>query len=502
MDFDFTPLQPAAVLTLGILGVILADLLSKGKRPWLPSALALAALVGAGVLALGLKTGSETVLGVLVVDKFAIVFTVFCCATGAISILATTRGEAFRVPGGEFLTLILSSVLGMSVLAMSTDLVTLYLAFETISIPSYVLVAMRRADPSGNEAGLKYVLFGAVSSAVMLYGLSVVVGLSGGTSLAAVAAAVEGGMAAQPMFLVACAMVFAGFAFKVSAVPFHFWAPDVYAGAPAAVGGFLSVASKAAGFAALVRVVSVTVTEAVPAASDPLGTFLPEGNVFLAIIAVSAVLTMTIGNLAALRQRSIKRLLAWSSIAHAGYLLLVLSVWSERAVAALLLYLVAYLFMNLAAFLIAGIVIRERGTDDVSALRGLGRQSVGLALAFAIVLFSLTGLPPFFGFVAKLQVFYAVFEQKYVWLGVIGLVNGVISLFYYARILASMYLDADTPEGVDAVESEKPMRLAWPDALLCAVLVLPILVFGLFWSDLWLWAQDVAHTLPLFVGGK
>ena len=496
MNFDFTPLQPAAILTLGLLGVILADLLSKGRRPYLPMGIALASLLGAAGVALTMQTSAETVLGVLVVDRFALVFTVFCCVTGAISILATTRGEAFAVPGGEFLSLILSAVLGMSMLAMSTDLVVLYLAFETISIPSYVLVAMRRADPAGNEAGLKYVLFGAVSSAVMLYGLSMIVGLSGGTSLAAIGSAVQGGVATQPMFVVASAMVFAGFAFKISAVPFHFWAPDVYAGAPASVGGFLAVASKAAGFAALVRVVSVTVTEAVPAAADPLGTFLPEGNAFLSIMALSAVFTMTVGNLAALRQHEIKRLLAWSSIAHAGYILLVLSVWSERAMAALLLYLVAYLFMNLAAFLIAGIVIRERGTDDIRALRGMGRANVGLSVAFAIVLFSLTGLPPFFGFVAKLQVFYAVFEQKYVWLGVIGLLNGVISLFYYARILASLYLQDDD----EAAPTR--LRLRWPDAVLCAALVVPILGFGLFWSDLWVWAQDVVHDLPLFLGVK
>ena len=506
MDFDFTPLQPAAILTLGVLGVILSDLLARGRRPLLPTGIALASLVGAGAVAAGMASSGETVLGVLVVDKFAIVFTVFCCATGALSILATMRGEAFRVPGGEFLTLILTAVLGMNMLAMSTDFVVLYLAFETISIPSYVLVAMRRGDPAGNEAGLKYVLFGAVSSAVMLYGLSMLVGLSGGTSLAALGAAVEAGVSSQPMFLVAAAMVFAGFAFKVSAVPFHFWSPDVYAGAPAAVGGFLSVASKAAGFAALVRVVSYTLEDAGPVASDALLTILPDGNIFLAIMAVAAVLTMTVGNLAALRQHQLKRLLAWSSIAHAGYILLVLSVWSERAIAALLLYLVAYLFMNLAAFLIAGLVLRERGRDDISALRGLGRRNVWLGLAFAIVLFSLTGLPPFFGFVAKLQVFYAVFEQGYIWLGVIGLLNGVVSLFYYARIVAAMYLEGDDDDESAATagpaHAEPALKLAWPDGVLLAMLVLPILVLGLFWSETWAWAQDVARDLPLYLGRK
>lgn len=493
---DWSSIYPAALLTLGILAVLLADLITKGKKPFVPIGMAVACLVGAGAWALRLETSADVVLGVLTVDKFAIVFTVFCCATGAITILATMRGEAFRRPGGEFLALVLAAVVGMNVLAMSADLIVLYLAFETISIPSYVLVAMRRADAKSNEAGLKYVLFGAVSSAVMLYGLSLLVGMIGGTSFEALAMATQSPMIQQPVFIVACVMIFAGFAFKISAVPFHFWAPDVYAGAPASVAGFLAVASKAAGFAALVRVVGVTVTAPPQGLADPLGALWPGGNVWFPILAIAAVLTMTVGNLAALRQREIKRLLAWSSIAHAGYLLLALSVWSEDALAAMLVYLVAYLFMNLAAFLLAGITIRELGTGELSAMRGMGKRHIGLAAAFAVVLFSLTGLPPFFGFVAKLQVFYAVFDQGFVWLGVIGLVNGVISLYYYARVVKSMYLD-DSEEEAPA----KGMKLALPDGLLCALLVAPLLVFGLlWWGGLVDWATMIARDLPYVLG--
>jgi len=493
---DWSAIRPAALLTLGVLGVLVADLFTRGRRPFVPIVLALGCLLGAGLHALLLDPGPDVVLGVLVVDRFAIVFTVFCCATGAITVLATMRGEAFRRPGGEFLVLLLSAVLGMNVLAMSVDLVVLYLAFETISIPSYVLVAMRRADPKSNEAGLKYVLFGAVSSAVMLYGLSIIVGLIGGTSLEALSMAARTPVVSQPMFVVACVMVFAGFAFKISAVPFHFWAPDVYAGAPASVAGFLAVASKAAGFAALVRVVGASVTAIPQGLAEPLRELWPSGNVWFAILAGAAVVTMTVGNLAALRQREIKRLLAWSSIAHAGYILLALCVWSQDALAAMLFYLVAYLFMNLAAFLLAGIAIRELGTGALSAMRGMGRRHVGLSVAFAIVLFSLTGLPPFFGFVAKLQVFYAVFDQGYVWLGVIGLVNGVISLYYYARVVAAMYLQ-DDKQGAPA----RGMKLALPDGMLCALLVAPVLVFGvLWWGGIWDWASAVVRDLPYMLG--
>ena len=495
---DLTPIIPAIELTVGILAVIVLDLLGKGRYPWLTTGVALLALAGAAASAAMqpvAQVPGETLLGVLQLDRFSVVFTVFCCVTGFVTILATTRGEAFKTPGGEFLVLVLSSVLGMNMLAMSVDLVMLYLAFEMVSIPSYVLVAMRRADARSNEAGVKYVLFGGVSSAMMVYGLSFVVGMAGGTSLEALGTAIAAGQVTnQALWLVACLMLFAGFAFKISAVPFHFWAPDVYAGAPAAVAGFLAVASKAAGFLALVRVVGATMSGPVPEAADPLTTFLPDGGVLIAVLAVAAVLTMTVGNLAALRQREIKRLLAWSSIAHAGYLLLLLATWSETSIAALLFYLVAYLFMNLAAFLIAGIVIRERGTGELDALAGMGRTNVGIALALAVIMFSLTGLPPFFGFAAKLQLFYAVFERGFVWLGVIGLINGVISLYYYARVLGVLYFQ-EAPEG------EAPrLQLNLFDKGFCALLVVPILFFGLFWGGAWEWAQDVARDFHLVLG--
>jgi NADH-quinone oxidoreductase subunit N len=491
---DFGALLPATLLTIGVLAVLVADLLGKGRAPGVPLTLAVSTLVLAGWAAFsGMDPDGRLALGTLRVDRFSQIFTIFCCAVGVVSLLATTRGEALRRPGGEFLTLVLVSVLGMSVLSMAVDLVTLYLAFETVSLPAYVLVGMRRADRLANEASMKYVLFGAVSSGLMLFGLSWIVGLAGGTSLEALEAALANGMGHQPAFYVGSALVLAGFAFKVSAVPFHFWAPDVYAGAPAAVGGFLAVASKAAGFAALVRVMGAMDLEVVALVGrERLVTFWPQGSPFLALVAVVAVLTMTVGNLAALRQREIKRLLAWSSIAHAGYLLLALSVWSEQAVAALLFYLIAYLFMNLAAFLLAGVLIRELGTGDVSAFRGLGLRSPGLGVAFALVLFSLTGLPPLFGFVAKLTVFYAVFEQGYVWLGVVGLINGAVSLYYYARILASMYLSEPS-------DAPRP-ALSGFDRLLCAALVVPLVVFGLWWGWIFEWAKQ-AVPAALLGGG-
>ena len=234
-------------------------------------------------------------------------------------------------------------------------------------------------------------------------------------------------------------------------------------------------------FAALVRVVDATGPEVTRLVGDAATSFVwPQGGPFMVILAVGAVLSMTFGNLAALKQRDIKRLLAWSSIAHAGYILLALSIWSEDSVPALLLYLIAYLFMNMAAFFIAGLVIRRTGSSEISAFRGFARRNAMLGAGFAIVLFSLTGLPPFFGFIAKLQVFYAVFDQGYVWLGVIGLINGVISLYYYARIIALMFLEE--PEEAEATPE---ISLSIVDRAFCAAMILPLIVLTICWSGIW-----------------
>ena len=489
----FSALLPSILLTAGLLAVLFADVLAKGKRPLVLPWISGAALVAVAVFALSAllngQASDRVLLGALRIDKFALVMTLFFAVSGFVSILATLVGEADRRPGGEFHALVLGAVLGMSVLSAAVDLVTLYLAFEMVSITGYVLVGMRRADRLANEASMKYVLFGALSSGLMLYGLSMLVGLSGGTSLEAVRVAVLHGASHQPIFVAAIVLVFAGFAFKVSAVPFQFWAPDVYQGAPTAVGGFLAVASKAAGFAALVRVAG-PLGAAGAAASDPTSAFLPWSGPMAAILSLSAVVTMTVGNLAACRQTDLKRLLAYSSIAQAGYMLMALSVWTPLAVEALVFYLVAYLFMNLAAFLIAGLVIRETGTSDLAGLAGLGYRRPWLAASFTIVMLSLTGIPPMFGFVGKLILFRAVIEQGYLWFAVVGLLNGAISLYYYAKPLLRMYLDDVDPAAAPAA---KPLGAG--AIVLACVLVVPVAALFLCWGPFSTWMHAVVPTL-------
>jgi NADH-quinone oxidoreductase subunit N len=490
-------LLPTILLTAGILAVLFADAVGKGRRPHVLPWISGAALVGTAAVAVvwlaGGRGGDRILLGALRMDAFAAVMTLFCAVAGLVSILATLVGDGNRRPGGEFHALVLASVVGMSVLAAAVDMVTLYLAFELVSITGYVLVGMRRGDRLANEASLKYVLFGAVSSGLMIYGLSLLFGLAGGTSLEAVRVAVAQGAGAQPVFGAAVLLVFAGFAFKISAVPFHFWAPDVYQGAPTAVAGFLSVASKAAGFAGLIRVVDVLGATAQDAAGT--GTVLrwldgtPAG-VVATVLGVCAVLTMTLGNLGACRQNDLKRLLAYSSIAQAGYMLMAVTMWTPDALAALVFYLVTYLFMNLAAFLLAGIVIRAAGTSSLDGLRGLGYRNPWLAATFTVVMLSLTGIPPMFGFLGKFVLFASVLSEGYLWFAVIGLLNGAISLYYYAKPLLRMYLDGPAPDA-------PAVRVSPAAAVLAGVLVLPVVAFFLAWSPLATWTKSVLPTLRI-----
>lgn len=489
----FSALLPTGILVAGLLAVLFADILARGRRPFalVPiSCVALAAAAVAALVPLARGMGApNTVLAALKMDSFALVLSAFCSITGLVTVLASLVGDGNRRPGAEFHALILGAVAGMAILSAATDLVTLYLAFETVSIAGYVLVGMRRGDRLANEASLKYVLFGAVSSGLMLYGLSWIYGLAGGTSLEAIRAAVQNGAASQPVFTAAAILVFAGFAFKISAVPFHFWAPDVYQGAPAAVAGFLAVASKAAGFAALIRFAGAAgASVSIPGGERAVLGFLPAGSPFVVLFAIAAIVTMTFGNVAACRQTDLKRLLAWSSIAHAGYMLLALAVWSRGGMEAIVFYLVAYLFMNLAAFLLAGIVVRATGTSDLAALRGLGFRHPWLALAFAVSMLSLTGIPPLFGFIGKYVLFYAVLDQGFLWLAVIGLVNGAISLYYYAKPLFRMYLEDPS------TEAAQPVTTNALGAVLATVLVVPVVGLFLYWSPIWDWVKTLVPS--------
>ncbi len=379
---------------------------------------------------------------------------------------------------GEFYILMLVSTIGMNFMASADDLIMLYLAIETTSIPLYILAGFFRRDQKSVEAGFKYLMFGAMTSAVMLYGFSLLYGLTGTTNLAMLYYAISSNSA--PLLAVAFSLILilVGFGFKISVVPFHFWAPDVYDGAPTPIAGFLSTASKAAGFTVLLRILLYvfTTVELVP--------------VWSTILAAISVLTMTVGNILAISQKNIKRLLAYSSIAHAGYILIGVVAVSSLGIVSVIFYLVAYLLTNLAAF---GIVVAFSHTvksDEIKDYAGLSRRAPTLALMMLVAFLSLSGMPPFGGFVAKVFVFAAAVQSNYIWLAVVGVLNSIIGLYYYLNVLKYVYLYR-APEEIE----KAPLPLTRPYVIALSILTLGIIAIGTFFSPWFNWATTAAYSM-------
>jgi len=361
---------------------------------------------------------------------------------------------------GESYLLMLASTIGMCLMASAADLVTLYLAIETTSIPLYILAGFMLTDDRSTESGLKYLLYGAMTSAVMLYGFSLLYGFAGTTNLYALADAFKTGHIGVAAILGMIFLIIVGLGFKVSIVPFHFWTPDVYEGSPTPVAGFLSTASKAAGFAVIARLFIVV---------------FPAFNVnWTVVIAVLSAFTMTVGNLLALPQKNLKRLLAYSSIAHAGYAMIGIVAVSQLGIASVLFYMLAYILTNLAAFGIVMTVGRVTGSDDYDSYRGLSRRSPWLALIMLAAFLSLAGMPPFGGFIAKVVVFAAGVQAHYVWLVVIGILNSVVGVFYYLNVMKYVYLYR--LEGED--EEQHPIAVPRPYSIALVILVLGVILVG------------------------
>jgi NADH-quinone oxidoreductase subunit N len=359
---------------------------------------------------------------------------------------------------GEFYVLMLVSTLGMCLMASSADLTMLYLAIETTSIPMYILAGFMIHDDKSTESGFKYLLFGAAASTIMLYGFSLLFGFTGQTNIHQIALSFYDIQFSEITIVGSLLLILVGFLFKISAFPFHFWAPDVYEGAPTPIAGFLSTASKAAGFVVLLRIL---VTIFTPSAT-------PEWNNLLAII---AVLTMTIGNVLALVQKNIKRLLAYSSIAHAGYILIGVVALSFFGISSVVFYLVAYLITNLAAFGIVVTFSNVVGSDDISAYSGLSRRKPWLALAMLVAFLSLAGMPPLAGFVAKFFVFAAAVKVDMIWLAFIGVINSIVGLYYYMTVLKHVYLFRSDDES-------KPLVISRPYSIALSILVIGIILVG------------------------
>ena len=419
-----------------------------------------------------------TLGGMIRFDWLGFFFKMLFMFAGAATALLLMDNEKVGRRGEAYL-LLLASLLGMNLMAVSSNLVMLYLAIETTSIPLYVLAGFMVGDNKSAEAGFKYLLYGVLTSTIMLYGFSLVFGFSGTADLYQLAAMFKVGELSLGTAFAVLALILVGVGFKVSIVPFHFWAPDVYEGAPTPIAGFLSTASKAAGFAVLVRLFFV---------AFPGQDLAASWTVALAIL--SAV-TMTVGNLLALPQTNIKRLLAYSSVAHAGYTLIGVVAFTQLGAASVIFYLAAYILTNLLAFGIAMAFSKVTGLEDLKDYAGMSRRNPTLALMMLAAFLSLTGMPPFGGFVAKVIVFAAGIQAGYVWLVVVGILNSVIGVYYYLNALKYVYLYRMPNED----EENHPIPLTRPYAIALAVLAIGVVLIGVVFAPWFGWSDAAALNL-------
>jgi len=454
---DWHAIAPELVLVVGINFVLFIDLWLDDSKKWAMATLTGFVMVGAFIPVVTLAVIGDDVRdaifdGRYVVDEYALVLKGLFLLVGYVVVLMSqTELEEGGYYQGEFYVLMLVSVLGMVMMASSRDLLSVFVALELLSIPAYMMAAWRKRDPRSNEAGVKYYLLGVFASGVLLYGMSFLYGTTGSTKLTEIGAALTGDL--SPMQVLAVVFVIAGFGFKISAVPFHTWAPDTYEGAPTPVTAFLSVASKAAGFVALLTVLYLGLHGA--------------GEVHGPLIWVLAALTMTIGNVIALRQTNIVRMLAYSSVSQGGFILMPLAFISdgaaESALRAVVIYLLIYAFSNLGAFAVIISVARRTGSGEITSFGGLMSYAPALGVLMTIFMASLAGIPPLGIWIAKLQSFRALIDAgtdaAYV-LAVIAAVNTVIAAGYYMRVLRQVWM-APAPDGdTSPIVTPQPVALA------------------------------------------
>jgi NADH-quinone oxidoreductase subunit N len=412
----------------GLVALLAESFRRRGER--MPIAgLPIIGLVGAGLSSVLLWDRNATSFGVVTADNFALFVNLVLVGVGILTVFfASQTIERDGLPAGEFYALLLFSIVGMMLMVQSTDLLLMFLALETMSIAVYVLTGIRRDQVASTEAAFKYFLLGAFASSFFLYGIAFLYGISGSTSLDRVGSVIAAqSMSGNPMILLAVGLLIVGFGFKVAAVPFHMWSPDAYEGAPAIVTGFMSTGVKAAAVAAFARVF--------------LSALEPMIAEWAPVLWVVAAATMIVGTVVGVAQTSLKRMLAYSSIAHGGYLLVGLVAGNDVGKAAILYYLAAYALTNLGAFgIIALVGTRERDNDDLRDYAGLWYSHPALATLMTIFLLSLGGFPPTAGFIAKWYIFSAAIGSGYYWLAIIGVLSSVISVFFYLRIVVMMYM--------------------------------------------------------------
>tara|TARA_Y100000590_G_scaffold269774_1_gene302920 strand:+ start:2611 stop:4101 length:1491 start_codon:yes stop_codon:yes gene_type:complete len=490
---SLTHFWPELILTVTVLVAIIADLLYRKEDSfkvawWVLGGLALtlfAVRMSGGAL-------SGLFMGTIAMDPFANFFKVLVLISTTFVILMSFDSadlKGYRV--GEYFSIIAIMAFGLFLMASAIDVIMVYLAIEIVSIMSFFLAGYLKKKQDSNEASLKYVIYGAFSSGIMLYGLSLLFGLTGTTKFFEMREAIaQLGPEANLALILSAVFILVGFGYKISAVPFHFWTPDVYEGSPTTITAYLSVAPKAAGFAMLIRFFNQVFGDGSPLGAE---TWTALNNVpWPQLVAVLAAATMTVGNLVAIQQSSVKRMLAYSSIAHAGYMMMALPLMTQSGVYGIMIYLLMYLFMNLGAFYVVIYVQGKTGGESFDDYNGLGWRMPFVAGVMTLFMVALTGLPPTAGFIGKFYIFAAVIEagSQYYWLAFIGVVNSVISLYYYIRVVKHMYLSGERSESITMPTSKLT-------TVILIALAIPTFVFGWYFSDVTDWINS---SLVIFQG--
>ncbi|MCB1183478.1 NADH-quinone oxidoreductase subunit N [bacterium] len=472
---------PELILCGTFLLALLGDLVVRGRRIWVPFAISVFGLATAGAYAIAAAGHgfdmSHTIMGkMIVVDGTAIFFRLLFLFAGLATVLFAWTSEEIMGPRrenkGEFYALVVLMTAATMVMAEARNLLMLFLAMEGVGLVSYVMAGYMRTSLRSTEASLKYVLFGAVSSAIMLYGLSLLYGMTGSLDFDGIRTALMSGQVNEFGMLVVVVLVLVGMSYKIAAVPLHYWAPDVYEGAPTPVAALFSVGPKAAGFALMIRLFYTSF-----AGSNGNAMQFVQNINWPMLVAVMSAVTMTYGNLVALRQENVKRMLAYSSIAHVGYILMGFVLLTSAGLASILFYLLVYTIMNLGAFLVVVAINNHLKSEQLQDYAGIGFRAPWLGAMMTVFLASLTGVPPFAGFVAKFYLFTAVMDQWLFWLVIIAALNSVVSLYYYFKVIKAMFFTRPA-EGAET----SPLRIHWLQYTVLACLAVPTLALGLFFE--------------------
>ena len=484
---------PELILTVTILVAVIADLCYRREQSinvawWVLGGLALTLFA----VRMGGSSVSPLFMGMVASDPFSDFFKVLILLSTALVILMSFNSNElkdYRV--GEYFSILSILSFGLFLMVSAIDILMVYLAIEIVSIMSFFLAGYLKKNPHSNEASLKYVIYGAFSSGIMLYGLSILFGLTGTTKFFEMQNAISSlGSDSNLALILSVVFILVGFGYKISAVPFHFWTPDVYEGSPTTITAYLSVAPKAAGFALLIRFFNQVFGDGTAMASE---SWMAVNNLpWPQLMAVLAAATMTVGNLVAIQQNSVKRMLAYSSIAHAGYMMMALPLMSQSGVYGIMVYIFVYLFMNLGAFFVLIYVQSEIGGETFNDFDGLGWKMPFLGIVMTLFMVSLTGLPPTAGFIGKFYIFASVIEAgpQYYWLVFVGVVNSVVSLYYYIRVVKHMYLVGERSESIGLPSSHLV-------TLVLIVLAIPTFIFGWYFNPLTDW---INQSLVIFQG--